>query len=142
MRQPTQLNTVCLVSSISRLVLLIGGRLVESVFRLVPHNTLLTPVASYSTQCLFLTKGIQHPSIHAVPRQRSKSKESRSKAIGSNIRGVIPFPRSSTQAALVTSSARGENRAYEFFACFYFQGPWTVCLVVDDAPFPVPLHTP
>ena len=38
----------------------------------------------------------------------------RSKAIDSNIRGVIPFSRSSTQAALLTCGARGENRAHEF----------------------------
>ena len=36
----------------------------------------------------------------------------RSKAIDSNIRGVIPFSRSSTQAALLTCGARGENRAH------------------------------
>ena len=39
----------------------------------------------------------------------------RSKAIDSNIRGVIPFSRSSTQVALLTCGARGENRAHEFF---------------------------
>ena len=38
----------------------------------------------------------------------------RSKAIDSNIRGVIPFSRSSTQAALLTCGARGKNRAHEF----------------------------
>ena len=51
---------MCLVSSISRPVLLIGGRLVGRFLRLVPRHKLLTSVASYSTQCLFLTKQIQH----------------------------------------------------------------------------------
>ena len=51
-------------------------------------------------------------------------------------------PRTSTQAAPLTSSARGENRAHEFYTCFHFQGPWTVRLVVDDAPFLVLSHTP
>ena len=36
------------------------------------------------------------------------------KAIDTNILGVIPFSRSSTQAALLTCGARGENRAHEF----------------------------
>ena len=35
-----QLNTVCLVSSISRPVLLIGGRLVGQFLHLVPRNKL------------------------------------------------------------------------------------------------------
>ena len=48
------------------------------------------------------------------PRKKSKLRTRRSKAIGSNIWGVIPVPRSSTQAALLTSSARGGNRAHEF----------------------------
>ena len=136
-----QLNTVCLVSSISRPVLLIGGQLVGLFLSLVPRNKLLTPVASYSTQCLFLTKQIQHPSVHAAPRQESKSKTRRSKPIDSNIWGVIPFPRTSTQAVLLTSNARGENRADEFYTCFHFQGPRTFRLV-DGAPFLVPSHTP
>ena len=38
----------------------------------------------------------------------------RSKAIDPNVRGVIPFSRCSTQAALLTCGARGENRAHEF----------------------------
>ena len=38
----------------------------------------------------------------------------RSKAIDSNMRGVIPFSRSNTQATLLTCGARGENRAHEF----------------------------
>ena len=38
----------------------------------------------------------------------------RSNAIDSNIRGVIPFSRSSTQADLLTCGARGENRAHKF----------------------------
>ena len=43
-----QLNTVCLVSSISRPVLVIDGQLVGQVLRLDPRNTLLTPVGSYN----------------------------------------------------------------------------------------------
>ena len=76
------------------------------------------------------------------PRQRSKSKTRRFKAIGSTIWGVMPFSRSSTQTAFFTSSARGENCAHVFSTSFHFQGPWTVRLVVDDAPFLVPSHTP
>ena len=61
-----QQDTVCLASSISRPVLLIGGRLVGRFLRLVPRNKLFTSVASCSTQCLLLTKQIQHPSVHAA----------------------------------------------------------------------------
>ena len=48
----------------------------------------------------------------------SKWRTRRSKAIDSNIRGVIPFPRSSTHAALLICSARGENRAHETLHLF------------------------
>ena len=58
---------------------------------------------------------------HVVPR----------KAIGTNIRGIIPSSRSSTQAALLTCGARGENRAHEFLHLLYIQGPWAVRIVVD-----------
>ena len=58
------------------------------------------------------------PSIPLLMMQplggESKWGTRRSKAIDSNIRGVIPFSRSSTQAALLTCGARGENRAHEF----------------------------
>ena len=57
----------------------------------------------------------------------------RSKAIDTNIRGVIPFSLSSTQAALLICSARGDNRAHEFFTCFCVQGTWAVHVVVHDA---------
>ena len=40
---------------------------------------------------------------HVVPR----------KAIRTNIRGIMPSSRRSTQAALLTCGARGENRAHE-----------------------------
>ena len=53
----------------------------------------------------------------------SKWTTRRSKAIDSNIRGVIHFPRSSTQAALLTSSARGENRAHEVLHLILRSGP-------------------
>ena len=48
-------------------------------------------------------------------RGRSSSGEhvAQRKAIVTNIRGVIPFSPSSTQAALLTCGARGENRAHE-----------------------------
>ena len=39
--------------------------------------------------------------------------------------------RSSTQAALLTCGARGENRAHEFLHLLYIQGPWAVRIVVD-----------
>ena len=44
----------------------------------------------------------------------SKWRTRRSKTTDSSIRGVILFPRSSTQAALLICSARGENPAHEF----------------------------
>ena len=52
------------------------------------------------------------------------------KAIDTNIWGVIPSSRSSTQAALLTCGARGENRAHEFLHLLYIQGPWAVRAVL------------
>ena len=52
--------------------------------------------------------------VDAAPgRSPSGEHVRRSKATDSNIRGVKPFSRSSTQAALLICSARGENRAHE-----------------------------
>ena len=48
-------------------------------------------------------------------RGESKWRTRRFKAIDTTFRGVIPFSRSSTQADLLTSSARDKNRAHEFF---------------------------
>ena len=50
-----QLNTVCLVSSICGLVLLIGGRLVGRFLRLVHRNILLSPVLASCRFRLSLT---------------------------------------------------------------------------------------
>ena len=97
-----------LVSSNSRPMLLIGGRLVGWFLRLVP----LTPVVvSYSTQSCSQK---ENPAFLQPLGRKSKWGTRRAKAIDSNIRGVIPFSRSSTQAALLTCDARGENRAHEF----------------------------
>ena len=67
------------------------------------------------------------------PRGRSQNGQQVAprKAIDTNIRGIIPFSRSSTQAALLTCGARGENRAHEFLHLLYIQGPWAVRIVVD-----------
>ena len=72
----------------------------------------------------------------------SKWRTRRSKVIDTNIRRVIPFSRSSTQAALFTCSARGENRAQEIYTCFYVQGPWAVHVVLRDAVSYVPSYIP
>ena len=53
--------------------------------------------------------------VDAAPgRSPSREHVAPRKAIGTNIREVIPFSPSSTQAALLTCGARGENRAHEF----------------------------
>ena len=57
------------------------------------------------------------------------------KAIITNIQGVIPFSRSSTQAALLTCGARGENRAHEFLHLLYIQGPWVIRVALREAVF-------
>ena len=79
-------------------------------------------------------------SLKMQPRGRSQNGQhvASRKAIDTNIRGVIPSSRSSTQAAVLTCGARGENRAHEFLHLLYIQGPWTVRIVVDDAVFKSP----
>ena len=96
-----------LVSSISRPVLLIGGRLVGWFLRLV----LLAPVVvSCSTE-----RKSSIPLFDAAPtRSPNREHVAPRKAIDTIIRKVIPFSRSSTQATLLTCGARGENRAHEF----------------------------
>ena len=54
------------------------------------------------------------PFVDAAPGRSPSGQTRRSKAIDSNVRGVIPFSRRSTQAALLTCGARGENRTHEF----------------------------
>ena len=83
-------------------------------------------------------------SLKMQPRGRSQNGQyiAPRKAIDTNIRGVIPSSRSSTQAALLTCGARGENRAHEFLHLLYIQGPWAVRAVLCCATlFPVPSYT-
>ena len=74
-------------------------------------------------------------SLKMQPRGRSQNGQhvAPRMAIDTNIRGVMPSSRSSTQAALLTCGARGENCAHEFLHLLYIQGPWAVRIVVDDA---------
>ena len=99
-----------------------------------------TAQSSSFVQCLVLTKKTSsNPLIYAIPRKRSKSGTRRSKSTDSNIRGVIPFPQTTTQAAPLRISAHVKNRAHDFYTCS--QGPWTLRLAVDDELF-WPFHTP
>ena len=125
-----------MVSSSSRPVLLIGGRLIGWFLRLV----LLAPVvASCSIQSCPQKEKFQHPCrCSPVGEVTNEQHVAPSKAIDTNIRRITPSSRSSTQAALLTCGARGENRAHEFLHLFYIQGPWAVCIVVDDAVFKSP----
>ena len=70
-------------------------------------------------------------SLKMQPRGRSQNGQhvALRKAIDTNIRGIIPSSRSSTQAVLLTCGARGENRAHEFLHLLYIQGPlgWSYC---------------
>ena len=79
-------------------------------------------------------------SLKMQPRGRSQNEQhvAPRKAIDTNIGGVIPSSRSSTQVALLTCGARGEKRAHEFLHLLYIQGPWAVRIVVDDAVFKSP----
>ena len=74
-------------------------------------------------------------SLKMQPRGRSRNGQhvAPRKAIDTNIQGVIPSSRSSTQAALLTCGARGENRAHEFLhLLFIFKAPglFVRCCVV------------
>ena len=64
-------------------------------------------------------------SLKMQPRGRSQNGQhvAPRKAIDTNIRGVIPSSRSSTQAALLTCGARGENRAHEFLHLLLYSRP-------------------
>ena len=63
------------------------------------------------------------PFFYPAPGRRIQVGNTLLQAIDSNIRGVIPFPRSSTQAAFLTCGARGENRAHEFLHLFLHPRP-------------------
>ena len=85
-------------------------------------------LTAHSSSCLQYTTVSFSPKANPAsprrsPRKRSKSRTRRSNAIDTNIRGVIPVPRSSTQAALLTSSARGENRVHEFLHLLLLSRP-------------------
>ena len=64
-------------------------------------------------------------SLKMQPRGRSQNGQhvAPRKAIDTNFRGVIPPSRSSTQAALLTCGARGENRAHEFSHLLLYSRP-------------------
>ena len=64
-------------------------------------------------------------SLKMQPRGRSQNGQHAAprNAIDTNIRGVIPSSRSSTQAALLTCGARGENRAHELLHLLLYSRP-------------------
>ena len=73
---------------------------------------------------LFLEREVP-VSLKMQPRGRSQNGQhvAPRKAIDKNIQGVIPSSRSSTQAALLTCGARGENRAHEFLHLLLYSRP-------------------
>ena len=79
------------------------------------------------------------------PRGRSQNGQhvAPRKAIDTNIRGVIPSSRSSTQAALLTCGARGENRAHEFLHLLFYSRPLgcSCGVVLCDAVSCPPVHS-
>ena len=97
--------------------------------------------SSSFVQYTVLSSGREIPaSLKMPPRGKSQNGQhvAPRKAINTNIRGIIPSSRSSTQAALLTCGARGENRAHKFLHLLYIQGPWAVRIVEDDAVFKSP----
>ena len=73
---------------------------------------------------LFLEREVP-VSLKMQPRGRSQNGQhvAPRKAIDTNIQGVIPSSRSSTQAGLLTCGARGENRAHEFLQLLLYSRP-------------------
>ena len=64
------------------------------------------------------------PFVDAAPgRSPSGEHVAPRKAIDTNIRGVIPFSRCSTQAGLFTCGACGENRAHEVLHLIFLSRP-------------------
>ena len=63
---------------------------------------------------LFSERKSSIPFVDAAPSEKSKWRTRRFMAIDTNIRGAIPFSRSSTQTTLLICSAGGKNRAHEF----------------------------
>ena len=105
-------------------MLLIGGRLIGWFLRLVASRsarssssfvqyTVLSSEREIPASLKMQSRGRSQNGKHVAPR----------KAIDTNIRGVIPSSRSSTQAALLTCRARGENRAHEFLHLLLYSRP-------------------
>ena len=83
------------------------------------------------------------PFVDAAPgRSPSGEHVAPRKTINTNIRGVIPFSRSSTQAALLTCGARGENRAHEFLHLILHSRPLGCSCAVVRRCFLCPLVYP
>ena len=83
-------------------------------------------------------------SLKMQPRERSQNGQhvAPRKAIDTNIRGVIPSSRSSTQAALLACGARGENRAHEFLHLLLHSRPLGCSFDVVRRCFLYPLVPP
>ena len=107
--------------------------------RMVPPSRSARSSSSFVQYTVLSSEREIPASLKMQPRGRSQNGQhvAPRKAIDTNIRGIIPSSRSSTQAAL-TCSARGENRAHEFLHLLYIQGSWAVRIVVDDAVFKSP----
>ena len=83
-------------------------------------------------------------SLKMQPRGRSQNGQhvAPRKAIYTNIRGIIPFSRSSTQAALLDMRCSRRESCSRVYTCFSIQGPWAVRAVLCCATlFPVPSYT-
>ena len=83
-------------------------------------------------------------SLKMQPRGRSQNGQhvAPRKAIDTDIRGVIPSSRSSTQAALLTCGARGENHAHEFLHLLLYSRPLGYSCGVARRCFLVPSYIP
>ena len=93
---------------------LIGGRLVGWFLRLFFARS---SSSSFVLQYIVLSSEKEVPASLLMMQPRGRSQNGQyvapMKAIDTKIRAVIPSSRSSTQAALLTCGARGENRTHE-----------------------------
>ena len=124
-RQPQEVVMLLTIGALGQLELQACGLVRWAAHRMVSPSRSARSSSSFVQYTVLSSEREIPASLKMQPRGRSQNGQhiAPRKAIDTNIRGVILSSRSSTQAALLTCGARGENRAHEFLHLLLYSRP-------------------
>ena len=124
-RQPQEVMMLLAIGALGQLELQACAFDRSAAHRMVSPSRSARSSSSFVQYTVLSSEREIPASLKMQPRGRSQNGQhvAPRKAIDTNIWGVIPSSRSSTQAALLTCGARGENRAHEFLHLLFYSRP-------------------